>query len=86
MDFDATETPTDVVAVLSLAAGQIYIVQNLSGMATLFIRESAATPAVTDRAFRVQSGGAFTLRPMGEPIWAWTDDPGGCPVILAEAA
>ena len=84
MDFDATLVPADVVAALGLTQGTRYSGQNV-GLATLYIREQVAAPDLTDRAFRVQSGGAFTLRPAGEPVWLWTDDAGGCPVILAEA-
>ena len=86
VDFNATGTPTDIVAALSLSQGERYTGQNVSNTATLFVREATAAPAVTDRAFRVQSGGTFTLRPSGEPVWLWTDEADGCPVILAEAA
>ena len=85
MDFDATLVPADVVAVLGLAQGGRYVGQNLSGTATLYIRETASAPAVTDRAFTVQSGGEFSLRPDGEPIWFWTDEASGCAVILGPA-
>ena len=86
MDFDATGTPADIVAALSLAQGERHTGQNVSNTATLFVREATAAPAVTDRAFRVESGGQFTLRPSGEPVWLWTDEADGCAVILAEAA
>ena len=86
MDFDATLVPSDIVSVLGLADGKFYTAQNVSGTATLFIREQVAAPAVTDRAFRVESGGQFTIRPSGEPVWLWTDEADGCAVILAEAA
>ena len=86
MDFDATGTPSDIVAALSLAQGTRYSGQNVSNTATLFVREAASAPAVTDRAFRVQSGGEFTLRPAGGPVWLWTDEADGCAVIVAEAA
>ena len=86
MDFDATLVPSDIVSVLGLADGKFYTAQNVSGTATLFIREQVAAPAVTDRAFRVESGGQFTIRPSGEPVWLWTDEADGCAVTLAEAA
>ena len=86
MDFDATPVPVDVVAALGLTQDTRYSGQNVSGTATLFVREAAAAPAVTDRAFRIQSDGQFTLRPRGAPIWLWTDEPSGCPVIVGEAA
>ena len=85
MDFDASVIPVDIVAALGLAQDELFAGQNVSNTATLFVRESATIPAVTDRAFRVESGGQFTLRPRGAPIWAWTDEPDGCPVIVAEA-
>ena len=85
IDFDATGSPADVVSVTGLVQGTRYTGQNLSTVATLFVREQAAQPSVTDRAFRVESGGNFTLKPSGTPIWAWTDG-GTCPVIMAESA
>ena len=84
LDFDATETPADVVAALSLGQGVRYTCQNLSTVATLFVREQATQPPVTARAFRIESGGNFTLKPEGDPIWAWTDNH-TCPLILSEA-
>ena len=86
MDFDATLVPADIVAALSLAQGERYVAQNVSTTGTLFIREQLAAPAVTDRAFRVESGGQFTIRPSGEPVWLWTDEADGCAVIVGEAA
>ena len=86
MDFDVTLVPADIVAALSLTQDVRYSGQNLSGTASLFVREVASVPAVSDRAFRVQSGGEFTLRPSGEPIWVWTDEEDGCAVIVGEAA
>ena len=86
MDFDATPVPADIVAALGLIQGTRYSGQNVSGTATLFVREAASAPAVTDRAFRVESGGQFTLRPSGGPVWLWTDEADGCAVIIAEAA
>ena len=85
MDFDATQTPVDVVAALGLTQGTRYTGQNVSGTATLFAREATAPPAVTDRAFRVESAGQFTIRPSGPPIWCWTDESAGCPVILGDS-
>ena len=85
MDFDASVIPVDVVAALGLAQDVLYSGQNVSNTSTLFVREAATAPAVTDRAFRVESGGRFTLRPSGEPIWAWTDEADGCAAILAVA-
>ena len=86
MDFDATLVPADIVAALSLTQDTRYSGQNLSNTASLFVREVASVPAVSDRAFRVQGGGEFTLRPGGEPIWVWTDEADGCAVIVGEAA
>ena len=85
MDFDASVIPVDIVAALGLAQDELFAGQNVSGTATLYVREAATIPAVTDRAFRVESGGQFSLRPRGEPIWAWTDEADGCAVIVAEA-
>ena len=84
IDFDATETPTDIAAALSLVQGTLYSAQNVGTVATLFIREAAAQPSITTRAFRIESGGFLTVKPTGLPIWIWTDNH-VCPVILAEA-
>ena len=86
VDFDATETPRDVVAALSLTSGTAYTCQNVDVKATLFIREAATAPLVTDRAFRIESGGTFTLKIAADPIYLWTDDADGCAVIIEEAA
>ena len=84
-DFDATGAPQDIVAALSLADGMSYAGQNLSTTATLFIREAAAAPAAGARAFKVEAGSPFNIKPSAAPIWLWTDDAGGCPVIVGEA-
>ena len=82
LDFDATETPADIVAELSLSIGTAYSAQNVSTTATLRFREADAMPDATARAFRVEAGGAFQLEPeAGTPIWIWTDED-FCPVIV----
>ena len=85
-DFDADQAPRNIAHVLSLSNRTRYTCQNVSGLATLFFRESAATPPASDRAFRIEPGGYFTLEPTGSPLWFWTDDPAGCPVVVTEAA
>ena len=85
LEFDATAAPTDVASALSLDTGTRYAGQNLSTVATLFLREKSTAPAAGERAFRIESGGPFSVRPTGTPIWLWTDDAGGCPLILGEA-
>ena len=83
-DFVARAVPTDVVAALSLVSSTRYTCQNVSTIATLFVREAVAMPAVTDMAFRIEAGGNFTINPDGTPIWMWTDN-GSCPVVLDDA-
>ena len=83
-DFDATAVPQDVVAVLSLTNGKSYTCQNVSTTSTLFVREQAAMPDVTDRAFKIESGGHVTIKPDGTPVWMWSD-PDGAAVIVEEA-
>ena len=92
MDFDATLVPQDIVSALSLEWGSSYTIQNVGFGGTLFLRAVTAVPAVTERAFRVESGNLFMLRPTPGadafnpvPLWAWTDDPRGCAVIVALA-
>ena len=86
LDFDANQAPRNIVQALSLSDRTRYTCQNVSGLATLYFRESAATPPATDRAFRIEPGGNFTLEPQGDPLWFWTDDPDGCAVVVVEAA
>lgn len=86
IDFDATVAPVDLVAGAGLSQGTTYTCQNASTLATLFLREAASVPAATARAFRVEAGGAFSITPRGDPIYVWTDDAGGCPLIVDEAA
>lgn len=86
MDFDATETPQDVVAALGLTVGQAYTVQNVSTVATLFLREAPVAPAAAARAFRIEAAGVFTIKSeTSGGIWLWTDEAAGCPCILTEA-
>ena len=84
-DFDATGQPVDVIAALNLRHGTAYFGMNLSTVATLLIRSATTVPTSGARAFRVEPGGTFTLRPTGEAIYLWTDDPQGCAVLLDEA-
>ena len=86
LDFDATRQPTDIVAALALTRGTIYTLQNVATFATLRVREVAAMPTGGERAHRIESGGYFSMRPQGTPIWIWTDDPGGAGVIVTESA
>ena len=85
-DFDATNVPQDIVAALSLQIGTTYVAQNVGTVATAFVREAPAAPAATDRAFRTESGGFFYIKPEGDPIWVWTDDPAGCPLVVDVSA
>lgn len=83
LDFDATETPTDIVAALSLNVGTAYAGQNVSTISTLFFREAVAMPDATAPAFRVESGSAFQIKPEpGQGVWLWTDE-APCKIILA---
>ena len=85
-NFDATGTPQDIAAALSLTVGTRYTAQNLSTTATLLVREAATVPDAGDRAFRVEASGHFTIKP--DPavgVYLWTDN-GACPVLVDEAA
>ena len=85
-DFDATTTPQDVVAALSLTDGTRYTGQNVSTVATLRVRQATGAPAPTARAHKVEAGGSFTIEPMaGQGVFVWTDEAGGCAVIVTEA-
>ena len=84
-DFDATTTPQDAVAALSLAAGASYQIYNASTTATVFYRpgDTLATPAT--RGFRVEPGSfAFFSFETGEKVSIWTDDPNGAPTLISE--
>ena len=84
-DFMARAAPDDIVAALRLVNGTSYTCQNVSTIATLFVREAVAMPAATALAFRVEAGGNFNIKPDVTPIWLWTDN-GSCPVILDDSA
>ena len=85
MDFDATLVPQDIVADLGLQAGKKYAGQNVSTTATLFTRPATSVVNTGDRAFRAEAGGTFVLDvKSGQSLWMWTDDAGGCPVIVNE--
>ena len=83
LDFDLTATPLDIAA--SLVAGRTFFCQNVSTTATVFLRESATAPTMTDRGFRIQAGGGFNIKNTGTSVWLWTDDPAGAAVIATES-
>lgn len=86
-DFDATTTPQDIVAALSLTAGTRYTGQNVSTFATLRVRQAAGAPAASDRAHKIEAGGSFTIDPQtGQGVFVWTDEADGAAVIVTEAA
>ena len=86
VNITASRMPADVVAAASLTPGVRYSAQNVSTVATLFVRDAAAQPDAAERHFRIEAGSTFTIRPTaGEGIWLWTDEE-ECRVILTEAA
>ena len=85
-NFDASRTPRSIAAERSLTNETEYVGQNVDPKATLYVRESATQPAVTERAHRHEAGGFFYFTPGGgSSLWAWTDDTDGCRVIVTEA-
>ena len=78
-------TPADIVQAKELTVGKTYYGQNLSTTATLFGRPGTNQPALTVPAFRYEAGAdfEFTVK-VNEKIWMWTDESGGCPIILNE--
>ena len=85
VNITASRTPADVAAAASLTRGVAYTVQNVSTVATLFVRDAAVQPDAAERHFRIEAGSTFTIRPTaGVGIWLWTDEE-TCPVILTEA-
>ncbi len=42
-------------------------------------------PSASSRAHRIEAGSGGIIKTDRDPLWVWTDDPGGCPVILTEA-
>ena len=86
VNITASRMPADVVAAASLTLGVAYTVQNVSTVATLFVRDEATRPDAAERRFRIEAGSTFTIRPLaGVGIWLWTDEE-ACPVILTEPA
>ncbi len=81
-DFDATTAPVNIVAALSLASGR-YTIQNVSTVASLFVRSASTAPAATARGFRLESGGHGMISG-DEATYVWTDDLAGCPAIVDE--
>ena len=85
MDFDASPVPADIVSALGLAVGTTYVLQNLSTVATLFLREASAMPSAAARAFRIEASGTIVVKPVtGAQVFLWTDNL-VCPCIVSEA-
>ena len=85
LEFDATQTPADLIAGAGLSIGATYTAQNLSLTADVLVRSAATAPDPDDRAFRVSPGGSFAIRPDGTPVWCWTES-GTVPLLLDVAA
>ena len=85
-NFDATLVPRSLETVLGLPVGASCWLQNLSPTATLLIRQAAVAPAADARAHQIFAGEDVTIQvDSGSRLWAWTDDPQGCPVIATNS-
>ena len=85
-NFDATLVPRSLETALGLSVGDTCWLQNLSPTATLLVRQAAVTPAATARAHQIFAGEDVNIQvDAGSRIWAWTDDPDGCPCILTNS-
>ena len=42
-------------------------------------------PDANAPAFRIEASGHFIIEPANNPLWLWTDDPDGCPVVITES-
>ena len=85
-NFDATLVPRSLETVLGLSVGDVCFMQNLSSSATLFVRQAAVAPAATARAHQIFAGEDITVKvDETSRLWAWTDDPEGCPAILTNS-
>ena len=80
-DFRATASPKDLVAELNLSQGQ-YAVQNVDRTASVLMRESVSAPSAGELGIRLAPGDAWTLIVATEPVWAWSNDAGGCSVVI----
>ena len=84
-NFEAGRQPADVALSLGLVPGTSYTLQNISTVATLFLREAPTEPASSEPAFRIEAGGYGTIKPtLGQGVWLWTDNT-HCPVVISEA-
>ena len=85
-NFNATAMPQNIRTTFGLVNGASYTGQNVLATATLFLRDAAVRPQPNARAFRHETGGFFYFTPdRTTDLWAWTDDPAGCAVIVTEA-
>ena len=76
-DFDATETPQDLVAALSLTASTTLrgAERDPPSRRCSVPRGRRQCQVQGTRAFRVEAGGPFTLKPAGDRRYGcWTDE------------
>ena len=84
LDFDATDAPRGLRAVLGLADNDAFTLENLSPNVRLKVREAATTPAATARGHFIAPGQVRTIRiRAGMDIYVWASRRGkGAPCIL----
>ena len=90
LDFEATDTPRGLRAVLGLADNSVYTIENLSNSVRVRLRETATatTPAATALGHTLRPGktALIRIRP-GEEMWCWVPKIGGsAPCVLTPPA
>ena len=88
LDFRATDMPRGLRAVLSLADGERYTIENLSNSVRVRIREAPTAPEATAGGHTLKPGGAGVIRiRTGTDIWVWVPKINGeAPCVLTPPA
>ena len=88
LDFRATDMPRGLRAVLSLADGERYTIENLSNSVRVRIREAPTAPEATAGGHTLKPGGSGILQIRhGEDMWVWVPRiDGSAPCVLTEPA
>ena len=85
-DHEITQTPTDIVAALSLAVCTAYTAQVVTRDVVVRRHEGATAPAVDAPAHIIVSREPFTIKPdAGMGVYLWSVAGGPATVVLTEA-
>lgn len=75
-NYDLTDTPTNLVASLSLAQGTTYAAQYLGEPGVVSISEAMSAPGIEGPRHFIRNYEVFYITVTSEGVWVWADQEG----------